>query len=776
MGLFDFLRRLRGRVTGLNAISARFDLLQTEIHRILAVAVLARETAVETQSQVTGLNAMSARFDLLQMEMDRILAMAVQSRETAGETHAQVTGVNAVSARFDLLLMETDRILTVAERSRQTAEEMHAKICNLSELAKQQGGWAMSSAVDTRSIALQSDAPPKPPKVEGVSNNRRYQPIIGLAGEKIRLVFLVISPELWPSFEPIWKRATQDDRFLTAVILLNSTNPDMALISQFKARALLERASIPYFTEQTFCLDSYRPHVIFCPLPYDSLYPHAYKPEAVVARGCRIAYVPYGLEVGGGLFNARYQFDTEVPRAAWRVFARSQTQMASFGRHCSLGNGHVVVTGHPRSETGDSCNIPAHRVAKSKARGRAVVLWSPHFSVVTRRKWSSFLDHHETILSLIDGRPDLFLLVRPHPFLRTTLAKLEDWGAERVNEWFEALDARDNVHVDTETDYRPAFEASSALMADAGSFMVEYLRTGNPVCHLTGKDDIGLNEEARNLACFYPGATESDIADFLDRLQSRNDPLSGVRQEALQTYFGPDNQTPSKTILDEIASSISELPRRSHHAPLLSPRHEEAFRYWSKATTTFLAPETYYQEQEKKLRDILDRHAQGQFAIDMGCGNGRFTEIFSDYFEFTEAADPAEQLICEARENAILKGIANIAYTLERLEHAESLSSYDFVSCMGVTSGLIDDDVFVKAIWKLKAAMRPRAKLLMKDSLSMSTPEFIEWNGYTAVYRNVTAYIGAFEVAGLTLVEEQIITQDDEKSRTNRFFVFEATT
>ncbi len=618
--------------------------------------------------------------------------------------------------------------------------------------------------------------PPNDSKSQNKFDNLGFQPNITPTGEKIRLVFLVITPELWGSFEPIWKRAKQDDRFLITVVLLKSTDSGVALISQFKARELFESAGIPYFAEQNFCLDSYRPHVVFYPLPYSSLYPEPYKPQIVAAKGYRIAYVPYGLEVGGGLFNARYQYDTEVPRLAWRVFARSRTQLVSFGRHCSRGNGHVVVTGHPRSEPSESCNVSAHGVAKFKARGRSVILWTPHFTVQGRRKWSSFLDHYKTILRLFDDRPDLFLLVRPHPFLRIKLAKLEDWGAKRVNEWFNALDNRDNVHVDTETDYRPAFEVSSALMADAGSFMVEYLRTGKPICHLTGKGDIGLNEEARNLACFYPGATESHIADFLDRLQSRDDPLYGARQDALQAYFGPDCQAPSQTILDEIAHSISELPRCRHDGPLLAPLHEKAFRCWMKAISTFVAPETYSKEQEKKLRGILDRHGQGQFATDIGCGNGRFTELFSDYFEFTEASDPDKQLIRTARKNAILKGIANIAYSVERLEHVESLSSYDFVSCMGVTSRLIDDDAFFKVIWKLKAAMRVGAKLLIKEVVSMSAPELIGWNGYKAVYRNITAYIGAFEAAGLTLVEEQIIVQDDEKRRTNRFFVFEAIT
>ncbi|QOJ09268.1 methyltransferase domain-containing protein [Nitrosomonas sp. H1_AOB3] len=679
----------------------------------------------------------------------------------------KITGLDAISARFDILQTQLDRLLTIAGQLNQGGRalpDIEGKL-----IYAQSGSPAASTSIARASLDSSNDL-----NVQVVPNHKRLSVIEALPGEKIRLVFLVITPEIWPSIEPVWKKATNDQRFVTSVVVLKSSNPEITLVSLSKAKALLEGKGIPYFSEQTFSLDSYRPHVVFFPLPYGSLYPQSYKPEVVAAMGCRIAYVSYGLEVGGGVFNARYQYDSEVPRVAWRVFARSPAQLTSFGRYCSYGNGHVVVTGHPRVEIDGSHEIQVHRVAKTKACGRSVILWTPHFTVITRRKWSSFIDHYETILRLIDDRPDLFLLVRPHPFLRASLTKLEGWGPERVAAWFSAINEKDNVHVDTETDYRPAFEISSVLMADAGSFLVEYLRTGKPVCYLTGKDDIGLNEEVRSLACFYSGATETDIAGFLDRVvRNGEDSLLEARKSALLTYFGLDNQTPSQSILDEISNNVGNNSPRIYSTELpTSPRHDEAFQYWAKATSTFLAPETYYQEQETKLRDILSRHAKGRFAADIGCGNGRFTQIISEYFEFTEATDPNELLISEAREHAVRKGITNIAYSVERLEHAESLSTYDFVSCMSVTSDLVDDEVFIKSIWKLKAAMRPGAKLLLKETLNLSTTEMIEWNGYTAVYRNARAYLQAFEAAGLALVEELLIAQDLEKHRVNSFYVF----
>jgi len=591
--------------------------------------------------------------------------------------------------------------------------------------------------------------------------------------ERIRLVFFLVTPEIWPSMEPVWRAAVADDRFSALVVILDTSDTDMRLISQSKARALLEQGGVPYLIGDRFSMQSYQPHIAFFPLPYAHLYPERFKPEAVMQNGCRIAYIPYGLEVGGGLFNARYQYDTEIPRLAWRIFARSDGQMASFGRHCLVGNSHVRVTGHPRSQKAQAqVDTPDPDNLKARAQGRPIILWSPHFTVNSRRKWSSFIDHHEAIIRIFEKRQDLFLLVRPHPFLKSALAKHADWGPEKTRSWFADLDARDNMAVDNSTDYQSAFKASSALLSDAGSFLVEYLYTDKPICYLSGDGNIGLNEEVSALDYFHRGSSASLIEDFVAMVQGQDDPKAEARHKALRAYFGPPNRIASQEILDTIATEVNEPGFFDQTGAQPSADHQKAFDYWVKAKSTYLAPPTYYEDQEKTLVDLLETHANGHFAVDIGCGNGRFSEVISRYFDHVEATDPNPNLIEEARENAATKGIANLCYAVERLEHAETLSSYDLVSCMGVLSGLVDEDIFLKSIWKLKAAMLPDARLLLKESLSLATPEAIDWNGYTAMYRNLSAYITAFESAGLELIDERTIYEDKEKGRTNRFFLF----
>ena len=592
--------------------------------------------------------------------------------------------------------------------------------------------------------------------------------------KKIKLVFFVIFPELWTSVGPIYERAKEDSRFVVQVVLLKNPNPERYLSSTCEAEAFLKSLSIPYLLENNFSLKDFQAQVAFYPAPYASFFSDNLQPEKVVEMGCRIAYVPYGLEVGGGVFNARYQYDTDIPRLAWRIFARSLFQYKNFGRFCSSGNSHVVVTGHPRAELDRKHKLIPHSSAEKKSRGRIVILWTPHFSVLTRRKWSSFLDHYDSILHLFEKRIDLFLLIRPHPFLKSCLSRLESWGPERVEKLFTEINKRDNVLLDTNLNYEPAFKSSSGLMSDAGSFLVEYLHTKKPICYLSGKDDIGLSEEVREFDCFYPGNTKIEIEDFLDRvIRNKSDYLKTKRYNALQKYFEFKSEPPSSLILNNIAKNIDcESSQELDTKISRSSNHEMAFQFWLKATSTFLAPESYYKHQEEKLTQILSLYAVGKFAADIGCGNGRFTEIISKYFEFTEAIDINSKLINEAREHAFKHNINNIAYSIESLEHVETLSTYDFVCCMGVTSGLIDDGIFNQSIWKLKTAMRASSILLMKDTLTLYESENVSWNGYTALYRNVQLYKHAFKQAGLTLFDEQLISEDLTKQRVNSFFLF----
>ncbi len=128
----------------------------------------------------------------------------------------------------------------------------------------------------------------------------------------------------------------------------------------------------------------------------------------LVDKGIKIGYVPYGLDVGGGDDNLRWQYNLDCQNMATWVFVRSKRHKEFYGKFCSNGNSHVCVTGHPKFDQAD------YSVETSTdSNKRKVFLWTPHFSL-EQGGWSTFDKFSETILSSAKSN-DFDLIIRPHP-------------------------------------------------------------------------------------------------------------------------------------------------------------------------------------------------------------------------------------------------------------------------------------------------------------------------------------------------------------------------
>ncbi len=597
-----------------------------------------------------------------------------------------------------------------------------------------------------------------------------WTPLVG--GERIRAVFLVVTPQVWPSLEPVWRQASEDDRFETKVVVVEKNDAADALSGLIGARELLLRNDVPFTSGSHFDLRAYRPHLVFYPLPYQ-FYPKGFDHATANECGARIAYVPYGLEVGGGAANARYQHDELLQRQAWRIFVRSKEQQRNYGRYCASGNAHVVITGHPRSDRLARSEHGMHSAFVERAKGRKIILWAPHFSVATRRKWSSFLENHEAIISEIEKRSEQFFVMRPHPFLKRALRVTEGWSAKKTQALFDRITALENVYLDKAPDYWPVFAASDALMTDPGSFLVEYLLFDNPICLLDSWDNMGLSHEAAAFDAFRPGRTTEEIRRFMDDVAEGNDDKAQARASARREYFGDLDGRAAERIVEAMVSGMSDrafVPKASTH----TSDHVAALNYWKKATTTYLAPPEYYERQHAILMELLDRLRPSGFALDIGCGDGRFTELFAEHCVFVEGIDPGASLIAQAVMNAKERGIDNIEYRVGNIETHQDIASYDVVSCMGVLSGIIDNESFLRVTQRIRASAKPGGLLVLKESLSIGEPQGVHTDGYIAVYRNIDDYLEAFRNAGFSLEEETTIAPTNEQGLTNRLFVLRA--
>ncbi len=286
--------------------------------------------------------------------------------------------------------------------------------------------------------------------------------------------------------------------------------------------------------------------------PWDGLRPEPAQAVAVAQAGVRIAYVPYGTNVGGGSDGESYAYDLPMHRLASRIYARSETQRQMFAEFCSSGADHVRVLGVPKFDRSmvRASGVPA---------GTPSVLWNPHFSVEPDG-WSTFLAYAERFLTYAAEHDDLTLILRPH-FRLLRDASVIGGNYERfVHSVLDTARALPNMQVDEEPDYMESFAASHAMVSDLSSLIPEYLATGKPVLYLHRPESRGVNRDAQYL---FEGPLALDwpaVEDFLERVRNGQDHDGPRRRVVLERHFAHLDGKSAERIAADIVDMIKETP------------------------------------------------------------------------------------------------------------------------------------------------------------------------------------------------------------------------
>ena len=386
-----------------------------------------------------------------------------------------------------------------------------------------------------------------------------------VTGRPLRIAFVAQYASVWPSLRSVYRFASQDSQFSPVVILTPFFHPFSSTVETYlQMRDLLVSEGIPFCPSGNSASVAQKADVIFLQNPYDETRPKHLTAPALQAAGTRIAYVPYGLEVGGGQWNTTAQFDSPLQRAAWRIFARSEAHKMLFGKHCSIGNRHVVVTGHPKFDQVDEHDSGLSPPEwASKINGRKVILWTPHFSEGPTPAWSTFQLYGEHILEQARQHTDLFFLVRPHPLFFSAMLKNKVWSKNDEDIFRRLLSGSENLALDEAPQYHTSFHYSSALMADVGSFLLEYLPTQKPLLYLKHPEGLGMNDEGELEEILYAAETTNDITQFISMISTGNDPKKDQRISAIPRFlFGLDGMS-GQRICEHIKSTLWEAPNEA---------------------------------------------------------------------------------------------------------------------------------------------------------------------------------------------------------------------
>lgn len=257
--------------------------------------------------------------------------------------------------------------------------------------------------------------------------------------------------------------------------------------------------------------------IVFFQTPYDCSRPQELAVIDLVKKGIKIAYIPYCFDIVGGEDSIRWQYNLDCQNNAKWIFVRSNKNRESFGKYCSNGNSHVYVTGHPKF---DQVDYSIDSINNSNTK--KVFLWTPHFSL-EEGGWSTFGQFSDVIMS--SAKANKFnLIIRPHPLFTSRLESCSDELKDQFNNLLKAVDNFDNIIFDScDGSYIDAFIQSDVLIADAGSFLLEYLPSKKPIIYLERTDGPGLNESGSFVEHLYTAKNKSELLEHIDSILEGND-------------------------------------------------------------------------------------------------------------------------------------------------------------------------------------------------------------------------------------------------------------
>jgi 2-polyprenyl-3-methyl-5-hydroxy-6-metoxy-1,4-benzoquinol methylase len=191
--------------------------------------------------------------------------------------------------------------------------------------------------------------------------------------------------------------------------------------------------------------------------------------------------------------------------------------------------------------------------------------------------------------------------------------------------------------------------------------------------------------------------------------------------------------------------------------------------YWASCNDTHLADGAYY----RRVRDVLPLLCDvyltpGDHVLDVGCGNGEYTQYIASRCRHVRAFDLSAQLVEQARARAVPNVEFRTGDVASLSEHRDT--RFDAVFVMGVFV-TIHGDRFASAVSELAALVRPRGVLVTRDSVTMQG-EIMRHvsDGYVAHYRSADTFVDTISAAGFEL--ERSVFLEPFKEMTNSFFVF----
>lgn len=371
---------------------------------------------------------------------------------------------------------------------------------------------------------------------------------------KIRIVFFCYEFQTFPTFQSVYEKIKNDDRFICDLVHVPFYHVDKNYDEEQEMKDYRKNGYSEVIKSSEYDLVKHSPDIAFFLKPYDLIPKEFYIDEMEkVIEKC--IYIPYGMEIGATRESMRYQFQLPLHDKAWFCISYCENHYQLSKKYSKQKGKNYWLIGHPRMDLIhlDLSKERDYQKILTKAKGRKIFMWNSHFTIEEGDNWGTFKTFGMEILRFFAKNKNLFLLYRPHPLLEEALKREYKDNPEILEEYQSLLsNNKDNIYLDTSGNYLIAMHLADALISDANSFVPEFLIYNKPVIYTRKENTTGFkNQKLENM--LYVCHSKEEIFQYINQLSENKDKLKKQRNKQVKKLFKYD---PKVSVADKIINRI----------------------------------------------------------------------------------------------------------------------------------------------------------------------------------------------------------------------------
>lgn len=365
----------------------------------------------------------------------------------------------------------------------------------------------------------------------------------------VRIMFYVNNLSMWKSDKLLMllKNDSNFEPFIVSYIYPTDSPKrkdecEKNIARHFGSLGVEVSSGFNYTRNKRYPVRTFHPDILFYPQPYrNSL--------MEIPRNVLLSYIPYCFEME----DSRRFYNTLYQNICWKIFVASPLHKELKEKY-NINHGiNVVVAGNPLADYFFDGHTPTDEIWPVHDSKLKRIIWAPHHSILPddTLDYSNFLKIADQMLETAKKYADRVQFVfKPHPMLREKLYKVDSWGINRTDSYYDTWKSLPNCNF-ADGNYVDLFMTSDALIHDCSSFTAEYLYVNKPVMYLTDKQRVEVFNTFAD-ACFqvhYHGSKISEIESFVDNVIDGIDPMAEKRTKFINDQLIPKGNEPVASII-----------------------------------------------------------------------------------------------------------------------------------------------------------------------------------------------------------------------------------